>query len=276
MASIAFMLAINLGGRTYPWLSLPVVGLFVAALSLGILFVLRLTFAPEPLIPISILTNPIVAWSVTANAVGWSAIMGLNIFLPMYLQSVIGLSPSTAGLSLMVLMMSLNTSAGLAGQLLGRVRHYKRLPLCAMAVACGAVILLALWADDLDIVTFEILLLVIGIGFGPMPSMVMVAMQSAVPQHQLGISVGTMNFSRNLFATMVVALLGVIVLAVTSDLGPSGHGQFGGALEGDAATAVVAFRRAFIAIASCLAMSFVCVAMIEEAPLRSRVMVERK
>src|SRR4029077_12755611 len=66
MASIAFMLAINLGGKTYAWFSVQVVGLFAAALGLGILFVLRLTAAPEPLIPISILTNPVVAWSVTA------------------------------------------------------------------------------------------------------------------------------------------------------------------------------------------------------------------
>jgi len=276
VASISFMLAINLGGKTYPWLSLPVATLFVAALALGILFVLRLNTAIEPLVPIAILTNPVVAWSVAANAVGWSAITGLNIFLPMYLQSVIGLSPSTAGLSLMVLMMSLNTSAGLAGQLLGRVKHYKRLPICALAVACGAVAMLALWADHMDIVTFEILLFVIGVGFGPMPSMAMVAMQSMIAQHQLGISVGTMNFSRNLVTTIVVALLGVIVLAVTSALGPIGSGQFGGAIAPDAAEAVVAFRRAFFAVAGCLAISLICLAMIEERPLRTSVKVENK
>ncbi len=89
----------------------------------------RLLTAPEPLIPIAILTNPIVRWSVIANSFGWAAIVGLNIFLPMYLQSVIGFSPTTAGLSLMVLMMSLNTSAGLCGQVLGRVTHYKILPM---------------------------------------------------------------------------------------------------------------------------------------------------
>jgi MFS family permease len=277
VASISFMLAMNLGGRIHPWLSLPVAALFAAALVLGFLFVLRLTTAPEPLIPIAILTNPIVRWSVGANAIGWSAITGLNIFLPMYLQSTIGLSPSTAGLSLMVLMVSLNTSAGLAGQLLGRVTHYKVLPMSALAVACGAVILLALWADQMDIWTFEILLFVIGAGFGPMPSMVTVAMQSTIPQHQVGISVGTMNFSRNLVTTILVALLGAIVLALVSTPGPGGSaggGQFGNALAPDAAEAVVAFRRVFFAVASCFAISFVCMVMIEERPLRKTIMVE--
>jgi len=74
----------------------------------------------------------------------------------------------------------------------------------------------------------------------------------------------------------VVALLGVIVLAVTSALGPGGSGQFGGALAPDAAEAVVAFRRAFFAVAGCLAISLVCLVMIEERPLRTSVMVESK
>ena len=68
-------------------------------------------------------------WATIANACGWSAIVGLNIFLPIYLQSVVGLSPTDAGLSLIVLMVSLNISAGIGGQVLGRVKHYKVLPM---------------------------------------------------------------------------------------------------------------------------------------------------
>ena len=58
----------------------------------GAFFVLRLLTAPEPLIPIAILANPIVRCAIAANAFGWGAIIGLNIFLPIYLQNVMGLS----------------------------------------------------------------------------------------------------------------------------------------------------------------------------------------
>ena len=83
--------------------------------------------APEPLIPISILQNPIVRCAIAANAFGWGAIIGLNVFLPIYLQGVMGLSATQAGLSLVVFMVAMNGSAGLAGQVLGRVRRYKLL-----------------------------------------------------------------------------------------------------------------------------------------------------
>jgi MFS family permease len=115
IASVSFMLALNLAGVRYPWTSPPILALFAVALIMGALFVLRLLTAPEPLIPVSILKNPIVCCAIVANAFGWGSIIGLNVFLPMYLQGVMGLSATQAGLSLMVLMVALNTSAGLAG-----------------------------------------------------------------------------------------------------------------------------------------------------------------
>src|SRR5262249_7349106 len=128
IASVTFMLALNLAGVRYPWTSPPILALFAVALIIGSLFVLRLLTAPEPLIPVSMLKNPIVRCAIAANAFGWGSIIGLNVFLPMYLQGVMGLSPTQAGLSLVVLMVALNTSAGLAGQVLGRVRRHGRTP----------------------------------------------------------------------------------------------------------------------------------------------------
>src|ERR1700722_5490260 len=54
-ASSSFMLALNLGGARYPWLSSPVVALLGCGLLLGVGFVVRLLTAAEPLIPIAIL-----------------------------------------------------------------------------------------------------------------------------------------------------------------------------------------------------------------------------
>jgi MFS family permease len=267
LASVSFMLGLNLAGVRYAWLSPPVIALFAGAVVMGGFFYLRLVRAPEPLIPIAILNNPIVRWAAIAFAFGWGSIIGLNIFLPMYLQSVIGLTPTDAGLSLMVLMVALNTSAGLAGQVLGRVKHYKILPMCGFVVSIASVLLLALWADNLTLLWFEVLLFLIGAGFGPMPSVASVSVQNTVPRHQLGIALGTMNFSRQLVSTMMVALLGAIILSVTTSLGPGAGGRFSGGVPPDAAEAAEAFRLMFFAVAACLAISFIALVMMEERPL---------
>jgi EmrB/QacA subfamily drug resistance transporter len=255
LASVSFMLALNTAGVRFPWSSPPILALLAVALLMGGFFVVRLLTAPEPLIPVSILTHPIVRYAIAANAFGWGSIIGLNIILPIYLQGVMGLSPTSAGLSLIVFMVAMNTSAGLAGQVLGRVRHYKLLPMIGVLVSTAAVATLAWRAESMTPLSFELLVIVIGIGFGPLPSLTSVAMQNVVPRHQLGISIGTMNFSRNLYATILIAVFGAIVAA--------------GAPAGAALGGADAFGRAFFVAAASLAVAFVALVLMEQKPLQS-------
>ena len=70
-ASSSFLLALNLGGIRYPWLSPPIAALFVCALVLGAGFVLHLRTAIEPLIPIAILADPAARLAIAAHSFGW-------------------------------------------------------------------------------------------------------------------------------------------------------------------------------------------------------------
>jgi EmrB/QacA subfamily drug resistance transporter len=259
-ASISFMLALSLGGVSYAWTSPQILGLAAAALIIGGAFVTRLLTAPEPLIPLSILRDPVPRCALMMNSFGWGSIVGLNIFLPMYLQSVIGLTPTNAGLSLMVLMVTVNSSAGIAGQFYGRMSRYKLIPLCGLMLAIASVVTLAITADRLSALQFEVLLALIGIGFGPVPPLCSIALQNAVATHQFGIAVGTMNFSRSLYSTMLIAAFGAIVLA----------GIPAGTTAALSAAAADGFRRVFFAAAASLAISFLGLVLLEERPLQSR------
>ncbi len=60
---------------------------------------------------------------------------------------------------------------------------------------------------------FEIILFLIGIGFGPTAPLTQVALQNTVPIHDLGAALGTMNFARTLVGTILIAIFGAVVLA---------------------------------------------------------------
>jgi EmrB/QacA subfamily drug resistance transporter len=262
-ASSTFMLALNVGGVRYPWLSTPVVVLFGGALVLGIALVARLLTAAEPLIPIAILSDRAARRAIAAHSFGWGAMVSLNVFLPMYLQSALGWSPTSSGLSMIILMVTLNVSAGLSGQLLGRVRRYKLLPLCFLTLCIGTVITLALSVDSMTPQKFEILLLLIGVGWGPTAPLTQVALQNTVPAHHLGAGLGTMNFARTLVGTILVAIFGAIILAqapVGAAGGTLGHNFLGGA-------SLEAFAVVFFAVAASLAVAFLSVVLLEEKPL---------
>jgi EmrB/QacA subfamily drug resistance transporter len=262
-ASSSFMLALNLGGIRYPWLSLPIVGLLACALVLGAGFVVRLRTAIEPLIPIAILSDRAAGLAIAAHSFGWGAIIALNVFLPIYLQSALGWSPTSAGLSLVILMLTLNSTAGLSSQLLGRVRRYKLLPLCFLVIGVGAVVALASSADSMTSLNLEVILLLIGIGFGPTAPLTQVALQNTVPVRDLGAALGTMNFVRTLVATIMIAAFGAIVLAQVPLGAPPG--TLTQSFLGSAS--LTAFSTVFLAIAAVLAFSFVALLLLEEKPL---------
>ena len=227
----------------------------------GALFVARLMTAPEPLIPIAILRDPIVRCAIAANGFGWGGIIALNIFLPMYLQRVIAMSATAAGLSLMVLMATLNASAGFSSHLIARHTRYKIVPLIGLAVAIGSVIWLAWQVRDISPLGFELLLAVLGIGFGPIAPLSTTALQNTVAMHQFGTAIGTLNFTRTLYATILVAVSGALV----SDLDAAA----GGTIAATGPLAASGFQMVFVAAAVSLGIAFVATVLLEEKPLRT-------
>jgi MFS family permease len=167
----------------------------------------------------------------------------------------------------MVLMIALNVSAGVSGIILGKMHHYKSLPIAGLVLAIAATATLATWVESLDLFWFEVLLILIGTGFGGAPGLAQVAMQNNVPRHQLGIAVGTMNFTRNLLATILVATFGAIVAASVAAGGHTG-GTLGGPLD---PAAVEAFRRVFFGVTGTLAVALIAILLLEEKPLQTGV-----
>jgi MFS family permease len=259
-ASSSFMLALNLGGVRYPWLSLPVLALVACAIVLGSAFVARLLTAIEPLIPISILSDPAARLAMLSNCFGWGSIIALNIFLPMYLQTVLGWSATDSGLSLVILMVTLNASAGLSSQVIGRVQRYKALPTACLVLAIAAVIALALSVSAMTPLKFQIILFMIGVGFGPTAPLTQVALQNTVAARHLGTAVGAMNFGRTLMGSVLVAVFGAVVLA-------GAHGSLGegaGVLTGTSASTVA---DVFFATAGTLSIALLALIRLEEKPL---------
>lgn len=259
-SSSAFMLALNLGGVRFAWLSAPVLALVAGALLLGAAFVIRLLTAVEPLIPIAVLADPTARLATLIHCSGWGSLIGLNIFLPMYLQSELGWSPTDSGLSLIILMGTLNASAGLTSQLIGRVKHYKALPTLFLFLAIGAVLALAYSASNMTAFKFEIIVLLIGLGFGPTAPLTQIALQNTVAVHHLGTAIGTMSFCRTLVGTIIVAVFGAIVLAGA----PSGAGSLA-----SAGTSIGAFVIIFLGVAGALTVTLVALVMLEEKPLQA-------
>ena len=140
--------------------------------------------------------------------------------------------------------------------MLPRIKHYKRIPTIGVAFAIAAVLVLAWRAKNMTLPEFEVLLLLIGLGFGCLPPLSATALQNNVSIHTFGSAVATMQFSRNLCATMMVAVFGAIVLAGGSENAASHY-----SVEG--------FVRVFIGVAASFAVALAAIVLLEEKPLET-------
>lgn len=272
VATATLMAAIDLGGNRFAWGSAPILGLAALSAASWMGFAVRLRTAPEPLVPLGVLSNSVVIFAVLANAMGASSIMVLNLFLPMFLQLWVGLGASDSGLLLMTLMFSFNVGAGISGHVTGQVRRYKVLPMLGVLLALAATVALGFAAGRFGLMTIEALLTIIGLGFGTVPPMATVALQNAVERVELGAATASLNFVRSLAGTIFVGVFGALL---ATKLGPAigtmagVHGTLSTAVLGERSALAQAFQIVFFGTSAGFALSLVALWRLEERPLRA-------
>jgi len=261
-ATIALLLALAWGGVRHPWTSPVILALVGGSVVLWALFALRLKQAPEPFIPLSMLKDKVVFGIVVAGFFSIGAIVGLSIFIPLYIELVLGATPSASGIVLIAFMGGATLGSMAAGRLMTRVERYKRVPVLFMPIGIVALIVLAIAPADLSIAQVAALLAIGGAGVGPMWPTTTVIIQNAVPLHQLGIATGTLSFFRQLGGAIIVAVFAAIVLGGAEGLTLD---KLSGA---NAAALAASFRLVFIAAAIFFGIALIALIAIEEQPLR--------
>lgn len=269
MSSTSLMLALSWGGVRYPWGSAPVLGLAGFGLLSGVAFAARLATAGEPLIPLSVLRDRVVTSATLAACFAMGTLIGLSIYVPIFLEGVIGLDPSRSGLAMVPLMVGTVVGATLSGRSMAYLRHYKRLPLALLTLSVGACGLLAFMGPALPLWFTEILFVLLSMGIGTVLPLSTIVVQNAVAPQQLGIATASMNFFRSLGGALIVAIFGTLVLG---GAGESAVHDMAALIRGaDAGQLGQTFRLVFLAACFGLVLALGCLSLVEERPLQETV-----
>ena len=267
-AALTLMMALAWGGTHYPWGSWQVLGLFAVSVLLWCLFALRLLTAREPFIPIVILRDRVTRAMIGAGFFGVGAIIGTIIYTPLYCQTVLHLSASQSGLTLIAFMGGTVIASQVSARLIVHLQHYMRIPKISLSIALLIFGALAYDPGGYTLVEFSLLLFGLGCGLGALYPMGTLVMQNSVTPHQMGVATGALNFFRTLGGALTVSLFGAIIL----------NGIAGGAgvmtmekiatMHGDL---VPAYRNVYIASIVFVVIALGFVFTVEERPMHGPV-----
>uniref|UniRef100_A0A8H7N8L5 Major facilitator superfamily (MFS) profile domain-containing protein n=1 Tax=Bionectria ochroleuca TaxID=29856 RepID=A0A8H7N8L5_BIOOC len=186
-ASLMLLLGLQFGANDYSWNSATVIGLLCgSALSVGLFIAWERRVGGKAMIPLRILSQTTIWTSCLHYAFLIAVTTGGGYFLPIYLQSVKGLSPTMSAVYMLPTILLSVVYVIFSGALMPKLGYY--IPWAAFAsggtaIGCG---LISTWTTDSTIgqlMGYQVIFALRGLGM----QMSTVAIQTALPPTEIAI-----------------------------------------------------------------------------------------
>lgn len=170
--------------------------------------------AVEPLMPLSLFGIRTIAIASAGVFVLGMSMFGMFVYLPLYLQGVLGMSAAASGTLFVPMIFAMISASVASGQIVSRTGRYKLLAVGGAVMATAGMALLARLGASGTATTILWCLVVCGFGFGAAQPVYALVVQNAAPRAQLGAATATSQFFRSIGSTIGVAVFGTLLLGI--------------------------------------------------------------
>lgn len=206
---ICLMFALELGGKQFAWDSWQILGLFAGFAVLAVVFLIAESKAKEPIISFKMFKSRIY-WS--SNVIGIfssAAFISASVFIPIYIQGVLGGKPTNSGLVLLPMMLGSVVTATMGGFLMTKIK-YRTIMIPTLALLIVGLGLLTTLNESSSLWTVRIFMILIGLGVGASFSVLSNAAIHSVKPQERGAASSTLNFLRSLGMTLGITVFGIL------------------------------------------------------------------
>ncbi|MGZ4031603.1 MAG: MDR family MFS transporter [Tumebacillaceae bacterium] len=219
MTSLLFAL-LN-GGSKYAWASPQILGLLAVAVVTFVWFLFNERRAPEPMIPLDLFSHKLIVISSIASFLVGGVLMGVNSYLPSYVQGVLDKSATMAGSVLTPLSIGWPLATFLGGPRLVKW-GFRKTALIGLVLIAVTTVMINLISVDIGLWYPMIVLFFMGAGLGLATMSFVVGVQSAVQWNRRGVATASLQFIRSLGSAVGVAVMGALMNAkIISLLSPT-------------------------------------------------------
>jgi MFS family permease len=208
---VAVLLSLlGIGGE--PELSAAALALFFGGVGALALFVLVERRAADPVVPLGLFRQRIIAVSSVGNLAMGGVLLGVSVYVPLFVQGSLGGTALTAGAAVASLSIGWPVGSFVGGRMLLRTGYRTTLLLGSALIAVGSALCVPMDGEtSLSYVVFAVV--VIGLGLGFSSTSYLVSVQNAVPWRRRGVATSSVVFFRTVGGTLGVAVMGALLNA---------------------------------------------------------------
>jgi EmrB/QacA subfamily drug resistance transporter len=212
----------------------------------------------QPIVPVELFGTRIFTASNLAGFTVGVGMFGAIMFVPLYVQDVLGSSATASGLVLTPLMLAMMLTSVGSGQVITRTGRYRWALILGPVVMGAGYVLLATMDAGSPRMHATVAMVVTGLGLGLLLQNLALVVQNGVPSRHLGAATSAVQFSRSIGGTIGVSVMGAILAA--------GHPAAAGPQE-----LADAIHPIFVIGVPLMAITLALVLLIPELPLRRTV-----
>jgi EmrB/QacA subfamily drug resistance transporter len=210
---VCLLLVTEFGGQRYAWTSTPTLGLVAGAVVLLLAFAWWERRAAEPILPLRLFRNSVFLVVTVTFFLATSALFAVVVFVPVFLQIVVGVSAVGSGLLILPMTLGVTAATIVSGRLIARTGRYKFFPVLGLVIASVGVFLLSRVSPGTSWLTVSLCMLLFGCGFGLVTQVLVIAVQNGTERRDIGVATASANFFRSLGGSIGTAVFGAVFVA---------------------------------------------------------------
>jgi EmrB/QacA subfamily drug resistance transporter len=208
-------------GHDKGWTSATILTSFAVSLASAVVFTLVERRSVEPMVEVTLFANRVFSGGITAVVMWGFGLFGIYFFTSLYLQNVLGFSPTRAGAAFIPMALLMAAGAVVAEKLAARIGAHRSVGVAMLLMAAG-IASVSLLGEHASLLSLMPSFALIGIGGGlsvPLTAMVLEAM----PVDAAGVASGIFNAAREVAGLLGITVIGAILTARQGSSLSSGH-----------------------------------------------------
>ncbi|MET1015303.1 MAG: MDR family MFS transporter [Leifsonia flava] len=195
-------------GREWGWSSPGAIACYVVGV-LGIIsfILIEAAMKDDALIPLKLFRSSTFSMATIIGVFVGFGMFGAMLTLPLYLQLVLGSTPTESGLQMLPMILGLMISSIASGQIIARTGRYRIFPTIGTALLSGGFFYLTFLEYDSSYWFIAGAMLLIGLGLGQLMQTLTIASQNSVGLRDMGVATSSSTFFRQIGGTLGTAVL---------------------------------------------------------------------